>query len=314
MGPRSIPEINWHNIRPPYDWWAFFKDADRHPFRYQATAFDMLNAWWLIEASTLTYSNPEFAQRTFAGAGFSVVRFFSGQSTQAFVASNDTFVVVAFRGTETSVRREKPDYLDVLYDLLTVKRILLVPYDGGLVHRGFKLALDEIWWDRKHGGRNVMGLKSYLDDLLAQKERPMWFTGHSLGGALATLAAKRYNRVRGLYTFGSPRVGDLEFRNHYSATHFRFVNDDDIVPRVPPQALLYHHVGEMIFIDGEGHIQINPADLDIDKDAIQDSVGEVVKSIERIRRGASDMVPSGLMHHVPILYRTHIWNSYLQNE
>ena len=193
---KSIPAINWHNIRPPYDWWTFFKDADRHPFRYQATGFDMLNAWWLIEASTLAYSNPAFAERTFARAGLPVVRFFNGQSTQVFVASNDNFILVAFRGMETSVRNEKPDYLDVLYDLLTVKRILLVPYDGGSVHRGFKLALDEVWWDRKQDGRSVKGLKSYLDELSVQKERPMWFTGHSLGGALATLAADRYSKVR----------------------------------------------------------------------------------------------------------------------
>lgn len=173
MGAKPIPEINWQNIRPPFDWWDFFRGAEHHPFRYQATSFDMRNAWWLIEASTLVYSNPEFVQKTFSRAGLSVVRFFDGQSTQCFVASNDDFIIVAFRGTETRMRSERPDYLDVALDLLIVVRIGLVPRESdGSVHGGFNQALDEVWWDREQEGRRVAGLKSYLDELSAQGSGP----------------------------------------------------------------------------------------------------------------------------------------------
>ncbi|MCX5893209.1 MAG: lipase family protein, partial [Deltaproteobacteria bacterium] len=91
------------------------------------------------------------------------------------------------------------------------------------MHRGFQAALDEVW-ERLH-------------DYLEGKEnarRTVWFTGHSLGAALATLAASRYGKVRGLYTFGSPRVGDLDFKQAFLVPTYRFVNHDDLVTRVPP--------------------------------------------------------------------------------
>ena len=75
-----------------------------------------------------------------------------------------------------------------------------------------------------------------------------YITGHSLGGAFATLAAmdvitnKKYgmenlNQKLHLYTFGSPRVGDLEFVNtvqSYIPDMWRVVNNMDLVPHVPP--------------------------------------------------------------------------------
>lgn len=315
MGAKPIPEINWQNIRPPFDWWDFFRGAEHHPFRYQATSFDMRNAWWLIEASTLVYSNPEFVQKTFSRAGLSVVRFFDGQSTQCFVASNDDFIIVAFRGTETRMRSERPDYLDVALDLLIVVRIGLVPREGdGSVHGGFNQALDEVWWDREQEERRVAGLKSYLDELSAQRERPVWITGHSLGAALATLAADRYGKSRGLYTFGSPRVGDIEFGNRFKPTYYRFVNDDDIVTRVPSEVLGYRHVGNRIFIDKNGYIGglASPASNGIDTPA--DPGGEIIKSVEQEKQAPSVSIPSWLLHHVPVLYSTHIWNSYIRTE
>jgi triacylglycerol lipase len=315
MGAKPIPEINWQNIRPPFDWWDFFKDAERHPFRFQANGFDMRNAWWLIEASTLVYSNPEFVQKTFVRAGLPTVRFFDGQSTQCFVASNNDFIIVTFRGTETRVRSERPDYLDVVYDLLIVVRIWLVPSEsGGSVHGGFNQALDEVWWDRKQEGRQVAGLKSYLDELSAQKERPVWFTGHSLGAALATLAADRYGKSRGLYTFGSPRVGDIEFRTRFKTTYYRFVNDDDIVTRVPPEVLGYRHVGNRIFIDGNGYIGSLTSPMNNGKDSLADPDVDVFKSVEQAKQAPAASIPSWLLHHVPVLYSTRIWNSYILAE
>jgi len=40
---------------------------------------------------------------------------------------------------------------------------------------------------------------------------PWWFHRHSLGAALATLAARRFGHAHGLYTYGSPKVGDAAF-------------------------------------------------------------------------------------------------------
>ncbi len=84
-----------------------------------------------------------------------------------------------------------------------------------------------------------------------QKERGMrslWITGHSLGGALAVLATaklrfEKAQPVSGLYTYGQPRVGDFEFCSRFDQGFgdytFRFVNFQDIVPRVPLRNMNY---------------------------------------------------------------------------
>jgi hypothetical protein len=76
-------------------------------------------------------------------------------------------------------------------------------------------------------------------------------TGHSLGGAIATIAAVRF-RLRGykveLVTFGSPRVGNSYFRTFAQGeigdVQARFVNMGDPIPSYPPLVTRYHHVGK----------------------------------------------------------------------
>jgi pimeloyl-ACP methyl ester carboxylesterase len=110
----------------------------------------------------------------------------------------------------------------------------------GIVHSGFARALDWISKD--------------LDSWLADKLEKVLFTGHSLGAALATLAASKRPPMR-LVTFGSPYVGDAEFAEtlrDLSVT--RYVNCCDLVTRIPP-LLGFRPVGERCYVDHEGTIQ-----------------------------------------------------------
>ncbi|OOF57605.1 hypothetical protein BKK56_01020 [Rodentibacter genomosp. 2] len=74
------------------------------------------------------------------------------------------------------------------------------------------------------------------------KGKELYITGHSLGGAVATILSA-YLYEKGLkpllYTYGSPRVGNVYFANYYANrfTHFRHVNGGDIVPAVPGRIL-----------------------------------------------------------------------------
>ncbi len=95
-------------------------------------------------------------------------------------------------------------------------------------------------------------LFEFLDQNWGSWQKPIWLTGHSLGGALATIAAYRLLKmgmnVHGLYTFGSPRVGNYGFVHDFRVLAFqrglkgqgnegnlqRFMNHNDIVARVPP--------------------------------------------------------------------------------
>jgi hypothetical protein len=187
---------------------------------------------------------------------------------------------------------------------------LLVPFrDKGLIHSGFKRSLDSVWTliaatlDRWKGGG-----------------RTLWITGHSLGGGLALLATA-YLRfpldpaatvpkpVAGLYTFGQPRAGNSAFCNPCDADfgdlYFRFVNDEDIVPRVPPRLLGYSHTGNLEYIDANGVIQNDVAWWHGFLDAVE--VG--IQGLQALRAGRPEI--AAIKDHSMALYLAAIqaaWN------
>jgi len=294
---RPLPEITWDNIAPPYLDYDYFQGIDLYPFRPQAKAFDMINAYWLIEAATLAYAEKEFATPIFGPvAGFKEIQYFTGNSTQCYVVSNDNFLILVFRGTEVRPRPDAPYFLNIIEDILADADALLVPVDdsgqGGKVHQGFKKALDEVW-EKK-------GLADYIRERDNGK-RTLWFTGHSLGAALATLAAQRYGTGVRLYTYGSPRVGDMAFKNAFPLKNYRFVNNSDIVTRIPPSKWQYQHLGECEFIDSQGSIQPNSKYRSCDEDEDAPDIVSMIMSLSK--------PPEQLVNHVPTLYSTHIWNN-----
>jgi triacylglycerol lipase len=119
---------------------------------------------------------------------------------------------------------------------------------GGEIHAGFVKAADSVFLDI------VCVLNEFCD-----KGQSVWFTGHSLGGALATLTTARLIAngitVNGLYTFGQPRVGDEGFAYHFNSNfspYFRIVNDGDVVSRVPTSQMGFSHAGDFYYLTAEG--------------------------------------------------------------
>jgi pimeloyl-ACP methyl ester carboxylesterase len=110
--------------------------------------------------------------------------------------------------------------------------------DKGKVHSGFGASYIEL---------EGMGIKSYLgtlDKVLSPEK--IVFCGHSLGGALATIAASFFPKKGLLITFGSPRVGNYKFARAFKTEAFRYANLMDPVSHVPPTLALlgaYRHVG-----------------------------------------------------------------------
>ena len=123
-----------------------------------------------------------------------------------------------------------------------------MPSPTGL-HSGFDDAVATVW----------PKVQAAIENRLVPDE-PVFFTGHSLGGALAILAAARAAALRDppkivVYTFGSPRNGGPEFFRDYPLgdTTYRLIHGTDIVPTVPPTLLAsYHHVGCAIQCDSGG--------------------------------------------------------------
>ena len=317
-GRKNIPPITSKNLKPPYLEYDYFVDGAQHPFRHDARGFEMVNAWWLCEAATLVYAEPEFVSETFeTKAGLTVKSFISGKGTECFVASNDHFAIIAFRGTESRPRLSSPlDFGDVFRDLLTDVEIAPVRSgQGGKVHHGFQQAVDEVWLD--HDQRE--GIASYLSRLDGDGHtRTIWVTGHSLGAALATLAAIRCQRLHGLYTYGSPRVGDEGFtksfhqiiNERFGIEHYRFVNDKDIVTTVPPQGF-YRHVGLRKHISSDGTIRDDPTLFERIAQGFRGLLTMPFDSLGRIKPDFLNLIPEGLEDHVPTVYALHIWNAHV---
>lgn len=183
--------------------------------------------------------------------GWALLRWLDAGTTQGFVASryDGGDVAVVFRGTTGE---------DVLTDLRAHKVSHgWGSWPKGRVHAGFKAALDPVWSQ----------LSAVLLDLRRLRPRgiAVWFAGHSLGGALATLAAARVRTemlcpVAGLVTFGCPRVGDLDFVEDLSreleGRVWRIVNNSDIVPRL--LCLTYLHLGVALYLCRRGTLIEGP--------------------------------------------------------
>lgn len=219
------------------------------PFDPQQLDYNPRNAWWLADLSRLVYRSsatdgavhsdrPTLLQK--AGLKETNVIANSPEGTHAAIISAPTFHVLVFRGTG-----ETTDWLTNLkFDHEKW------PHGKGRVHSGFKKALDVVW--------------DPIAKAIAPLRGPLFITGHSLGGALATLAGARLGRdgvARATYAFGAPRVGNAEFAQNYPANMrlYRVVNDNDAVTVVPPASFGYKHAGQPRTITEDGRLVIGKA-------------------------------------------------------
>lgn len=152
----------------------------------------------------------------------------------AAVTPIDEDLVIAFRGT--------CNLANVIIDACC-RRTPLFRGSSAEVHAGFLAAFRSI---EEKLRATITGHLSARPDLR------LWFTGHSLGGALAKLAAFHFASANtSVYTFGEPRSGNAAFRNAYDsqlrARTFRVVHADDIVPRLPWMLGAYRHSGHEAF-------------------------------------------------------------------
>jgi triacylglycerol lipase len=228
-------------------------------FEPNTTLWSAANASAMVQASGLAYGAPADISSGFAAWGFTrVVQTPIVNDICAVVASSDSVILCAFRGTIS----EKDGVID-MNNWMSDGDAWQTPYqsyfqgpDIGAIHEGFAEALTGIW-------TNVLAEISQA----RTNGQSLWMTGHSLGGALAYLATTvlyftEREPVNGLYTFGQPRLGDPGFcsqcESAFGDTHYRFVNNQDIVTRVPPRIMphipieFYGHSGQLVYFDGGG--------------------------------------------------------------
>jgi triacylglycerol lipase len=279
-----------------------FEDAATHRFVPGATTWSRVNAWWLADSAWIAYDHDAHAVRDvfLSRAQMESCEAFVGGGTECYLAACAGFAIVTFRGTQ-------PDaWQDVFSDVLLKAR----PWDVGHVHQGFGKALEPIWTP----------LEAALNQM---KDRPVWFTGHSLGGALATLAAfRRREHQGGVYTFGSPRVGNGIFAGTFDSRFversIRYVNDHDVVTHVPSEGVAfphgrYTHVNYLRWINKDGHVGTTEPTV---KHFVQDVFGSSRMFLDIINLTRQDIritLPDALIDHTPLYYALHTWNDFAVN-
>jgi triacylglycerol lipase len=220
----------------------------------------LTTARFLCEASALAYLPSAEGVVAFRDLLGLEARLFSVDNTQAWLATDDEVIVVAFRGTES------PTTLDGLKDILLTDalNLLVVPegrlgHDlaaagvGARFHKGFVDAIAEIWDP----------LAAAVEAEMKRRDRPVWLTGHSLGGALALHAAwllkRRFVPVHEVCTFGAPMIGNKTacdaFNREFAGRIFRYVNGRDPVPKLPSLSLV---ANEFLHVDAERLVGRDP--------------------------------------------------------
>ena len=172
--------------------------------------------------------------------GFLSVFGVSRNSAQAALIEHKDYLCIAFRGTD-----ELADWLDNL-NAFTTQELF------GAFHRGFWHSVEDVW----------QPINAKFRQLQQQNPRPLFITGHSLGGAMATIAAAKLvhedKPFTSEYTFGQPRALTRDtariFNAECKSRYFRFHNNNDIVTRAPARLMGYSHIGRYLYISSEQQI------------------------------------------------------------
>ena len=230
------------------------------------TAADLTTRWSANPASVLAhmahaaYHTGPKIQEVLGRLGATTLRFYDRSGAQAFLAAWPDKAVLAFRGSEPREPsgaeavpglRLSPKLVaflsnDVLADL-AFRTVTFDKRQGVEVHRGFLREIDRLWQD--HIAPDLDGI---APPAAGPAGVPLWVTGHSLGAAMATLAAMR-RPFHGVVTFGEPRVGRGLDGILRADIHTRYVNGDDPVTEIPPELFRYRHHGTAIQIaDADG--------------------------------------------------------------
>ncbi|MBK8555441.1 MAG: lipase family protein [Lewinellaceae bacterium] len=251
-------------------------------FAEQDESYRLQNAMTLADFSHMAYFEPAYVEQQLQQWGYDAFRWIenSNNDTQVFIAGKETHLIICFRGTSSGK--------DALSDVNFFKTDAFGGH--GRVHRGFQQSLDGVW----------APLQAAVDALGADKK--IFLCGHSLGAALAQLAAHRFAlsayKVANVYVFGSPRIGNQEFREAYNALletkTFLHINHQDIVTQLPPELFGFRYLGTPPRLFNEGHFisiydtvqgdnveELRFEDLDTKRqEDIQQTIGAVQTSIK----------------------------------
>jgi len=217
-------------------------------------------ALFMIDLCRLTYVQYKQNGQFSIPYGFQLIKRFKARSLHSqewfgYILESQDSVLIAFRGTQSD-----PDWVS---DAQVFQRSYPYAPNSGMVHDGF-LSIYESCRDE------IMNIYNTLPF-----HKKIYITGHSLGGALATLHAldvalntNFYQII--MYNYGSPRVGDTTFKRVYRSyvpISIRFVNFYDLVPKFPPPIIKSFLLKKTIYYN---HVP-SPMKFAIQKDSVREN-------------------------------------------
>ncbi len=255
--------------------------SSRLPFGPSVNEYQ--NGLFLAHCSNAAYERGQLSDyKHYDLIAFDAAETFEGPNdTQGFVGTTSEAIVLAFRGTE-------PDrWQDWCTDLNSRQKLWLACQ----VHTGFAIAHDGV-------------ANKYLELIrkMRTNNQTIYTTGHSLGGALATLAGKVLAtggesgedfKPALVVSFGAPKVGDNRFISTYGIPLLRFVHNEDIIPHVPPFGA-YIDGGSLLYFKADGNLSFNVNEVSTLTNRLKNAVSAIIKAKGRI----SDLVPNWIQDHV----------------
>jgi triacylglycerol lipase len=185
---------------------------------------DLNLAVLLCEFSYFSYEDIEVVKKRFPKYK---VTFLSKGNSEAYHFESSDFSAIAFRGTQVT---ENLSWKDI-FSNAKIRKVRWVTNElkRTRIHRGYR--------------NSFLMLSGEIRKLSKITKRPFYLTGHSLGGALATICST-YIDATATYTFGSPRIGNRTFAKVLKDRKLhRFVYENDIAPKWPFGFLGYRHGG-----------------------------------------------------------------------
>jgi triacylglycerol lipase len=255
--------------------------SQRLPIGPEYTEFQ--NALFLAHCANAAYERGKIPDyKHYDQIAFDTVEAFEGPNdTQGFVGVTEKALVVAFRGTE-------PDrWRDWCTDFNSKQMLWLTCQ----VHTGFATAHD-----------GVAAKYVELVRKMRTNNQTIYTTGHSLGGALATLAGRVLAtggdtgedlKPQLVVSFGSPKVGDTRFASTYGVTLLRFVHNEDIIPHVPPIGSFIDG-GSLLYFKPDGSLTYNVNEISTTFSRLKNAVSAILAAKGKL----SDMVPNWIQDHV----------------
>lgn len=294
--------------------------AHREPDREGNYQRDSFTAYLLNLASSWAYSDADTIADAMGRIGFPHCRQITLANDAMLIQANAFFLqsedgregILCFRGTEP---RNAINWL-------TDASVHVEPVPGlGSVHGGFYRNVVFIWHRVEAAVEEALAGARLHDGGGEQTQLPpledLYITGHSLGAAMAVVAAAkifdsdRYRewkrRIRGIYTYGQPMVGDAEFaeiaERRFGQLLFRHVYSHDLVPRLPPISTgLFVHFGQEFRGSATGWQPSHVPVTQVKSVALTAAVGLAAWVAKQLRALADLELPFSIDDHSPNNY------------